>query len=95
MQMRRSEARKAFATEGCIDESAVAPHELSQSQTLVAPPGDIGGITEGADHQDARAFLGIRDLTGKDRHRHPEERGDGFATEESAAAPLETPIVGP
>ena len=84
------EALVAFLTEGDRGQPAVALHDLSQGEVVLAPPFDVGGVAEGADHQDASALLGVGLLAREDRNGHAEERGDRALPEEG----LEARIVG-
>ena len=80
------DAGEGLAPEAHRREAAVAADELAEGQPLAPPPLEVGGVAEGADHQDAGALLGIGELAGEDRHRHPEERGHRVAAEQVAVA---------
>jgi len=77
---------RTFQEIDATGEPAVALHELAQSESLFAPPLDVGGVAEGADHQDAGALLGVDLLRREDRHRHAEERRQRALAEERAMA---------
>ena len=57
------------------DDAAVAPDDVAQRQLELAPPHDVGGVTEGADHRDARSLVRVGEVVRDDGHRHAEERG--------------------
>ncbi len=80
------EARERLLAEADLQEPSIALDQLAQRQPLRAPPLEVGGIAEGAYHQDAGAFLGIRELAREDRNRHAEERRHGPAPEEVPVA---------
>ena len=79
-------ALPALAAELDRREPPVALHDLAQRQPLLAPPLDVGGVAEGADHQDAGALLGVDLLGREDRHRHAEERRQRALAEERVVA---------
>ena len=52
----------------------------------LAPPRDVGGVAEGADHGDAGALVGLGQLVGEDRDLDAEDRrGDGGAEQRLVA----------
>ena len=55
-------------------EAAVAPDHRPHRQVELAPPGDVGGVAEGADHGRAGALFGVGQLVGLHRHLHVEHR---------------------
>jgi len=54
------------------DHPAVPADDRPGRQLQFAPPGDVGEITEGADHRDARTLLGIGEGVRDDGHFHIE-----------------------
>ena len=67
-------------------EAAVAAQNLAQREFLLAPPGDVGRIAEGADHEDAGALLGVGQFAREDRYRHAEDRRDRTPAEQRLVA---------
>ena len=63
-------------------EPAVLADYLSQRQIELPPPFHVGGITKGADHENAGALFDAGALVGKDRYRGAEERCDGAFAEQ-------------
>ena len=60
------------------EDAAVPANDGARRQLQLAPPGDVGEVTEGADHRDAGALLGVRQGVSNDGHLDAEERcGDG------------------
>ncbi len=80
------EAREGLLAEADLQQASVALDQLAQRQPLRAPPLEVGGVAEGAYHQDAGALFGIRELARKDRNRHAEQRRHGVAPEEISVA---------
>ena len=74
------------AAEGDRLQAAVAADDLAQRQPLLLPPLHVGGVAEGAHHQDAGALLGVRQLGGEDRHPGAKQRGHGALPEQVAVA---------
>ncbi len=65
---------------GLADDAAVAAHDRAGGQLQLAPPGDVGEVTEGADHGDAGALVRLRERVGLDLHLDAEQgRGDLLA----------------
>ena len=56
---RRRRARPSPHSGGSASEPAVAPHHGARRQLQLAPPHDVGGVAERADHRDAGPLLGI------------------------------------
>ena len=52
----------------------VATEHVAHRQLQLAPPHDVGGVAEGADHRDAGALVRIRERMGDHRDRHAEQR---------------------
>ena len=64
----------AIAAGGSARDAAVAPDDGAHGQVELAPPRDVGGVAERADHRDARALFGIGEMVGEDRHFDAEHR---------------------
>ena len=63
-------------------DTAVARDDRTDGQLQFAPPHDVGEVTEGAAHRDARALVRLRRLVGEHRDLDTEQRGgDGGAEE--------------
>ena len=62
------------STERARADGAVLLDHDAQGQVELAPPCDVGEIAERADHRDARALLGIRQLVNDHGHGHAEQR---------------------
>jgi hypothetical protein len=41
------------------EEAAIAAEGLAERQIFASPPGDVGGIAEGADHEDAGSLFAV------------------------------------
>ena len=67
-------------------ESPVATDEGARGQRELAPPGDVGGVAEGADHGDARTLLGIGEFVGQHGHLDVKERRHDRGAEERLVA---------
>ena len=59
---------------GVGDEAAVPPDDPPRGEAELAPPDDVGGVSEGAHHGDPGALLGVGEAMGDHRHLHSEER---------------------
>ena len=80
----RSRAGVGRAQSGGVGhEAAVAADDVAGRQLQLAPPHDVGGVAERADHRDAGPLLGVgqlvrehRDLDAEQRrgHRRAEQR---------------------
>ena len=57
-----------------LDDAAVTADDRAHRQPELAPPDDVGGVTERADHRDARPLLGIGELVCDDRDLDVEQR---------------------
>jgi hypothetical protein len=55
-------------------EATVATDDGAGRQVELAPPRDVGGVAERADHRDAGALLGIGEMVGDDRDLDAEHR---------------------
>ena len=66
--------------------TAIPADHLPERKALLAPPENVCGIAEGADHQNAGALLGIHLPAGKYRHGNVENRRDGMFSEEMLKA---------
>ena len=63
-------------------EAAVAADERAGVQLQLAPPGDVGGVTEGTNHGDTGALVGLCQRVSLDFDLNAEQRGgDGGAEE--------------
>jgi hypothetical protein len=70
-------------------EAAVAADDGAGGQLELAPPDDVVGVAEGADHRDACALVGLGEPVGEHRHLDPEQgRGDGGAEQALVALVL-------
>ena len=49
------------------DDPAVATDDRARGQVELAPPDHVGDVAERADHGDAGALVGLRQLVGDDR----------------------------
>ena len=63
-------------------EAAAAVDHRAGRQIQLAPPGHVGEVAEGADHGDARALIGLRQLMGADLNADAEERRDDVGAEQ-------------
>ena len=72
---------------GCLgEEPTVAADDGACGQVEFAPPGDVGGVAEGADHRDAGSLVGLREFVGEHGHLDAEHRGgDGRAEQRLVA----------
>ena len=67
---------------GCFGcELAIALDDRADRQVEFAPPGDVGGVAEGADHGDAGAFVGLGKFVCDDGDFNAEQRGGHGAAE--------------
>ena len=55
-------------------------------QVQFAPPDDVGGVAERADHGDAGALVGVGQFVGHDRHLNAEHRRGGCGVEQRLVA---------
>ena len=62
-------------------ELAIALDDRADRQVEFAPPGDVGGVAEGADHGDAGAFVGLGKFVRDDGDFNAEQRGGHGAAE--------------
>ncbi len=69
-----------------LDDAAVTADDRAHRQPELAPPDDVGGVTERADHRDARPLLGIGELVCDDRDLDVEERRANVRAEEGLVA---------
>jgi hypothetical protein len=67
-------------------DAAVAVDHGADRQVQLPPPGDVGGVAEGADHGDARALVGLREVVGVDRDLDVEQRRADGAAEQRLVA---------
>ena len=58
------------------DDAAVAADDHAGREVELAPPGHVSDVAECADHGDAGALVGLRQLVGDDRHLDAVQRGD-------------------
>ncbi len=65
-------------------QASVAPHHCAGGQCQLAPPRHVGGVTEGADHGDARALVGVGERVGEDGHADVEQGGDHVVADDVA-----------
>ena len=66
---------------GLRQDAAVPADDGSSGQIQLAPPDDVGEITEGADHRDAGALFRIGKVMSHDRHVYSEEGCRNSCTE--------------
>ena len=67
-------------------EAAVAADECAGIQLQLAPPGDVGGVTEGTNHGDAGALVGLCQRVSLDFDLNAEQRGGDGGAEERLVA---------
>ena len=65
---------------------AVRLNHRANGQLQLAPPRDVGGVAERADHGDAAALLGISEGMRQHRHAHAEERRHHVLSEQRLIA---------
>ena len=79
-------ARKGLLVEAHRSDPTVGGEQLTEWQPATAPELDVGQVAERADHQDARAPLGVRVLRRKNRHGRAEQRNDRLLAEDRPVA---------
>ena len=65
---------------------AVPADHRPRGELQLAPPGDVGGVAERADHRDARPLLGISERVRAHWHLGVEQRGEHLGAEQLAVA---------
>ena len=68
------------------DHAAVLTDDRARRELQLAPPGDVGGVTERADHRDAAPLLGVGEAVRDDRHLHVVQRRAHARTEQRHVA---------
>ena len=71
---------------GDRSQAAVALDDGADGQRQLAPPRDVGGVAERADHRHARALLGVGQRVGDDRDGRAEQRRDDRLAEHRLVA---------
>ena len=87
----RIEAFPPWGAELNLYQPAIFADYLPQRQIELPPPLHVGGITKGADHENAGALFDACALVGKDRYRSSEERCDGVFAEQRLVS-LDLPL---
>src|SRR6478735_2772041 len=65
---------------------AIAANDCTRGQLQLTPPGDVGEVTEGADHGDAGALVRLGQRVGLDLHLDAEDGGGDLGAEERLVA---------
>ena len=74
------------AAECDLPQASVGSHDLAQRQLLFLPPLHVGGVAEGAHHQDTGALFRVGEIGSEDRYPRPVQRRDGAFSEQFAVA---------
>ena len=79
-------ARAGEPVGGLLLQPAVPPQHRPDGQIQLAPPDDVGGVAERADHRDAGALARLRQRVRQDGHLDAEQRGGHRRAEQRAVA---------